>query len=309
MSVDKFDTMHVGGYTYSSNFPRTSGAYDTSYNSYDTYASILGKAFTDNVAPTVTDTTSSTTAYTGLPFTVSYNVADNVGVMGIYIEYWSGTGPHSNKSVSLVATSDDIPIANSISPFYYFISAVDAHGNWGRTSTQTLYPIDITGPSFSNPASDPYPPVTGGYANLTVDVWDNVAYNPSTVKLYYRESQTPTYTNVTMTHASGDTFYYNGSVGLNWDVIYFYFEAYDYSNNQGTSYVYYVPVLDNVNPTIVDDGSDTAATTGDPFNFNITMNDNVGIGYAYVEYWYGTGTPSQRSLSISGSGYGTDQVV
>ncbi|MBN1538820.1 MAG: PKD domain-containing protein, partial [Candidatus Thermoplasmatota archaeon] len=308
MALDKYNNMHVTGYNYYSGYPTTSGAYDTSYQYYDVVVSKLGSAFADDVPPTITADRSDAVAYGGQPFRFKADMSDNVWLVDAYVEYWAGTGTHTNVSLSLVSLEASPNAPNSIGTLYYRFSAKDYHGNWGNSSTFTRTLLDGIGPTFSNIGANPYPPVTGSPLNLTVDVYDNVAYNASTVTLYYKDPRAPSYTSVLMNHFSGDTFYYVGNVSIYWDTIYFYFEAYDFSMNLGRSPTYYTYVYDNVPPTLVNDLSPTAGTTGDRFDIMITMNDNIGIGYAYVVYWFGTGSPSSRSLSIGGGGYGANQL-
>jgi hypothetical protein len=311
IAVDDQNIAYVTGYTYASAFPTTTGCYQNNYkSSADVYYFKLGENYADDSAPSITDSSASS-GYTGSPYDFKAAASDNVGVMEVHAEYWSGTGSHTNVSLDITSSTGwekTITLPNSVDTFYYFLSAKDAKGNWAKQTTQSFTPIDGTGPTFSNIGVSPYPPTTGGYANVTVDVSDNVAYVASTVTMYYRDIRDVSFTSVSMNHLSGDTFYYNGSVDTDWTRIYVYFTAQDTSSNLGTSSTGYVDVLDNIAPTFVSDDSDTSATTGDTFDFSITMNDNVQIDYAYVEYWYGSGSHTQRTLSLSGAGYGTDQT-
>jgi len=308
LALDQQNIAYVSGYTSSSNFPTTSGCYQSTYRSTEAYVFKVGGDFADDTAPTLTDQTVKN-GETGSPFTFKATASDNVGVTEVHAEYWSGTGSHTNVSFYPTGISFDrtITLPNSVNTFYYFLSATDYKGNWVKTTTQSFVPIDGTGPKFSNVAVDTVP-TTGGTVNVTVVVSDNVAYVGSTVKMYFRDTRNPSYTSVPMKLASGDTFYYVGSIANDWTRVYLYFTALDTSNNLGTSSTYYMDVLDNISPTFVSEDCDTTASTGDPFNFSVTMNDNIGIGYASVEYWFGTGSHTIRSLSISGAGYGSDQT-
>ncbi|MGA1820686.1 MAG: SBBP repeat-containing protein, partial [Thermoplasmatota archaeon] len=307
MSMDKFNCVYMTGYTYSSNYPTVNPYQSSAASTPDAFVSKIGDAFADNQAPSITDGSDSA-AYTGQQFDFSATITDNVGLVAVHLEYWFGTGTPTNVSFSLVDDFDrTIVIPNSIDTFYYFYSAKDYHGNWGKMTTKSLTPIDTSGPTFSN-AILYGTPTTGGSANVTILVSDNVAYDPSTVTIYYRDSQTTTYSSASMARATGDRFFYVISLSNYWDRVYLYFRASDYSSNVGTSGTYYFDVLDNIAPTFVSDDSDTAATTGDQFDFSITMNDNIDIDYAYVEYYYGTGTPTIQPLGISSGGYGSDQT-
>lgn len=58
---------------------------------------------------------------------------------------------------------------------------------------------------------------------------------------------------------------------------------------------------DVVPPTVFGDTSDTAGTTGDPFNFGINASDNFGLYSVHVNYRYGT-SGSFANLTMSGTG-------
>jgi hypothetical protein len=58
---------------------------------------------------------------------------------------------------------------------------------------------------------------------------------------------------------------------------------------------------DTIPPTIVGDLSDSAGTTGDPFNFGVDASDNFGIYQAFVNYRYGT---SGAFINVTMTGFG-----
>ncbi|MGA1821742.1 MAG: SBBP repeat-containing protein [Thermoplasmatota archaeon] len=309
VGLDKYDIAYLNGYTYSSDFPTTTGAYDTSYDSgADCFVFKYGTTRADDKKPVITADRSDTAAYTGQDFDFEVAVTDEMGLTGVFVEYWFGTGSHTNESITLIEPyTHTITIPNSIDTFYYFFSATDYHGNWASTSQKSMTPIDSTGPSFSVITASPNPPTTGGTCTFTCDVWDNVAYVASSVVLHYGGDNSA-WSSAGMTNTAGDTFSATVSVSVNWARVYLYFTASDTSSNVGTSGVYYVNVNDNINPTFVSDNTPTSATTGDAFTFSITMNDNVGIGTAKVTYWYGLGSTTDLTLAISGAGAGSDQT-
>ncbi|MDG6223949.1 MAG: PKD domain-containing protein [Candidatus Thermoplasmatota archaeon] len=318
LAVDKYNNAYVTGYTrYSSTysttygeFPTTSGAYQTSRagDSYEAFLFKYGENFTDDTAPVLGTDSSDSSAYTGQDFTFQIAVTDNVGVTKLHVEYWFGTGSHTNDSIPLLEPyTHTITVPNSLDTMYYFFSAADYHGNWVKGSTQSRSPIDGSGPEFADMSITPDPPTTGDSATVMVNVTDNVAVDNTTVMIHFRDQTDASYTSAYMTHVSADLYSYTNTIGTYWTRVYFYITADDTAGNSGSTAIMYLDVDDNDPPTFVSDGSDPVAYTGDPFTFNITMNDNVGIDYAYVEYWFGTGSHNVRSLTIYGSGLGDDQ--
>jgi hypothetical protein len=65
---------------------------------------------------------------------------------------------------------------------------------------------------------------------------------------------------------------------------------------------------DTLPPSIIGDLSDTAGTTGDPFNFGVDTSDNFGINLAYVNYRLGT-TGAFTNVTMTGFGPHWKSVV
>ena len=314
LAVDKQNIAYVTGYAFYSatgDFPTTSGAYWVTRDGTtgaDAFVFKFGMNYTDTQAPVLGTDSSDSSAYTGQDFTFRIAVTDNVGVHKLHVEYWFGTGSHTNDSIPLLEPyTHTITVPNSLDTMYYFFSASDYYGNWVKGSTQSRTPIDGSGPEFDDIWINPIPPTTGETATVYVNVTDNVQVDNTTVMIHYRDQSDVSYTTASMTHVSADQYSYTNTIGSYWTRIYFYFTADDTAGNSGQTSLMFVDVSDNDDPTFVSDDSDPVAYTGDPFTFNITMNDNVGIDYAYVEYWFGTGSHNIRSLTIHGSGLGDDQ--
>jgi len=317
LDVDYKNVAYVCGYTqysstYSSTygeFPTTLGAYQTSRKGtyHEATVSKIGSIDADGSGPVLGTDNSDTVAYTGQGFDLSLSsVTDDMGVKSVHVEYWFGSGTHTNHTFTSGPPYDlTITIPSTLDTVYYFFSASDYAGHWAKGSIVSLVPIDMSAPTFSNFVYSPTP-TTGGYTVLSIDVSDNVAYVPSSVKVYYRDVNDASYTSGTMTNVVGDTFSFNVTCDSDWVYLYYYFEATDTSSNVGSSTPAYIHVVDEEAPTFKSDNSDTTATTGDIFTFSIVMNDNVGIGHAYVEYWFGSGTHSSITLTGTGYGYGAD---
>ncbi|MCU0798464.1 MAG: PKD domain-containing protein [Candidatus Thermoplasmatota archaeon] len=308
MAIDKFDNCYLTGYTASTNFPTTSGAYKTTYSYYDPYIFKIGGTMTENVPPYVVSDLSTTTAYSGQSFTFSASISDNVGVMRAYVEYWVDTGSHTNVTLGAINPYSVIrTLPSSLGTLYYKFTAYDYFGNWMTSSTYTKLLLDGTPPTVSGIYMSPTP-YTGSTTTVYATVTDNVAVNPAAVRVYFRDANQGSYTSAIMTNSGGSSYDYTISIGNTWTRIYYYITAADYSGNTRTSSTYNVYVYDNIAPTIVSDDSDTEATTGDVFNFDIVVNDNTYLYYADCYYSYDDWWASYNymGLSISGSSYGTD---
>ncbi len=264
---------------------------------------------TDNDDPTYTD--NSGTGTTADSYTFDISVSDNVGIDTVTIT-WS----HNNLDGTDVAMVDDgdgtyslaVSLDDSVVQISYTITIKDTSGNTVIFSdTQDV--DDNDAPTF--PASEivPTDPATGELLALTVKVADNIGYDSTSVKLYYKDVTDSAYFWVNMSKLVFNTYHYDLTVPDYISEMMYYFEATDNNNNVGSSMIYTVEVYDDTAPTFVSDNTETLGTTGDPFMFNLTLNDNVGIDYVRVEYWYGTGSHSYEYLDIEGEGLGDDQTA
>jgi len=245
--------------------------------------------------------------YTGDSFTFSIVVTDNVDVSAVYVEYWYGTGGHTNLSLSRGGGNTwtrTITVADTLDTLYYFFSATDASSNWNITSTKAVTIYDNDPPEFTDHTfSVGY---TGDPFLFNVTVTDNIALqSPNPVWLYYwfgdNESRG---TNVSMQNAGGDLYQYQITIPLNsLDLLHYYFMAVDTSGNWGRTASKTVIIRDNDPPEILADYTPSVATTGDFFQFRVNVTDNIGIGRVAVYYQYGpNGTPIEVEMEPMGVG-------
>jgi len=102
----------------------------------------------DVTPPTIEDLT-PTTATTGDRFTFTADVTDNVNVSNVYVEYWYGTGSHTNVSMEGGSYIKTITIANTLETLHYFISANDTSDNWNKTAIKDVTITDNDPPTVS----------------------------------------------------------------------------------------------------------------------------------------------------------------
>ena len=94
---------------------------------------------TDDDPPEVKDL-SSGEALKGLDYPIILDAMDNIGLVGLTMEWWFGKGTHSNVSI-LADHKGNIPIHRQTDePLFYFITAVDGSDNWIITQTRSVVP-------------------------------------------------------------------------------------------------------------------------------------------------------------------------
>ncbi len=193
---------------------------------------------TGAVPPEIVDNTPGF-ATTGDAFTFNASVTDNVGVAGVYVEYWYDAGAHTNVSMSNVAGSYweySIVVADTLDTLYYVISAVDGSGNWNNSGVGSVAITDNDSPVISNVQDNPDPQEYGGWVNITCSVTDNIGVNVVKVNITYPDGS---YINVTM---SG-SYYYNASYSMLGTYSYFIW-ANDTSGNSAVSGIYTFTIVE-----------------------------------------------------------------
>ena len=132
-------------------------------------------SISDNDDPEITDSTPSS-ATTGDSFTFNASVVDNIAVSNVYVEYWYGSGGHTNVSMSNVAGNYyeyDTTILDTLETLHYIISAVDSSGNWNNTGTKDVSISDNDLPSLDADNSDTSG-TTGDIYHFNISASDNI---------------------------------------------------------------------------------------------------------------------------------------
>jgi hypothetical protein len=124
---------------------------------------------------------------------------------------------------------------------------------------------------------------TGDPFNFGLDASDNFGIYSAHVN--YRFVGMGSWFNVTMTGTGPFSLIINipsNFVGT----LRYYFSVQDVGGNWVSTGIVNVPITDNDAPVINADNSDSAATTGDPFNFLVAATDNVAVAEAHVVWWF-----------------------
>jgi PKD repeat protein len=255
LAVDGGGNMHIGGTTQSTDMPTTDGAYQETVGNGSQYA-YLCRIPTDFVAPVA-------------------DAGDDVIVERSAMVDLDGTG-----------SSDDRAVRNWTWSFEYDGQPVELHGEVPRFHFAILgsYTVELVVADWAgNTASDTMTvqlfasegPVAIAGPDVTIDQFEVVKFNGS-----------GSHDNVGVVNWTW-RFNYNGSqVDLHGSTAMHFFElagtymvvltVLDTVGNYGKDDLI-VKVRDITPPSVLEDLSDTLATTGDPYTARIRVHDNIGI--------------------------------
>ena len=132
----------------------------------------------DDDAPLITDDLSDAVACTGSGFRLALNTSDNIGLEGVFAEYWFGDDATGAINVSMELEIYFLPIgeiwtrpigipADQSGPLRYRFHVVDPSGNWNSSPVRS---VDVV---------DTIPPVADAGGDVTVDQRQSVALDGS----------------------------------------------------------------------------------------------------------------------------------
>ncbi len=239
----------------------------------------------------------------GTEVVLNASFTDNVEVREARVEYWLGEGPHFNESMSNKTADEfwtyELELPDAVTVLHYRFSARDTKDNWvgtvefTRTISGEVYPVlwndrtpRIASPSteflFSIDVSDNL-----GVAEVRVEFWTDGGVHSSNQMA--NTPGTDTYTFITMVPNVID------------NSIHYLFRARDIHNKWNGTMERIVPIMDNIPPWFLSDGSDTGAETGGSFDLMISVSDNLHVKGTEVEYWFDMG-PTHMKEMIKGIG-------
>jgi len=258
----------------------------------------------DSDPPVLYSDASDGSGTTGEMFHFQINATDNVGVADVRIEYWFGTGTHTNSTMPGTGPytySMTIP-SGSTDTLHYIFHAVDNAGNWANTSRKDVTITDNDDPVFGEDTSDPGA-TTGDPFRFEIAVTDNIGIDHVDVIYWFG---TGSRTNITMTGTGPYTYSMTIPSDSN-DTLHYYFNASDAAGNRASTTRVDLNITDNDLPYFGTDSTPGTGTTGDPFRFNITVTDNIAVSTVTVEYWFGTG--AHTNSTMTGSAFFVHDIV
>ena len=281
------DTLGEGNYwsDYMSRYPGASYAVNVWDIPYRAWGGAANFDYYPLVQPLNLDEDNSpTTGTTGDPFIFDIWTSDIMEVGGVMIS-WSHGGEGGNN-----ATVDDgdgtwsltVILDHSLSDMTYTIQVNDTFGGYyrGLPRKVTVTDNDIPGIISDDSLAQGN---TGDQFLFDLTPWDNIEVD--TLNVSWRHENLSG--NLPLNNDGDGTF--SQSVVLAHSTVPMTYSAQvnDSSGNLYRQPIRTVVVADNDNPTIEDDNSEQAGTTGDPFDFNISTSDNIATDYVYVNWVHG----------------------
>ncbi|KYK22255.1 hypothetical protein AYK24_02575 [Thermoplasmatales archaeon SG8-52-4] len=326
-------------YDFGDGVKQSSMIIDHTYTSYGTYNVIL--TVTDNdddtgdnsnyitlydyISPELVDNT-PTFGFTTDPFTFEATITDAGNVENAYVEYWYGSGSHTN--VSMENYEDDewrktIILDESIEILHYIISAHDESGNWVSTDVKDVILYDNDPPIIIN--NSPTEAAAGFPFTFNVTVTDNDELSGVYVEYWYDEG---IHYNESMTDIHNGIWEYTIIINLTSNALHYIISAVDLSDNWADTNTIHVLIGQNNAPdkpkingppsgiagieyeytfvSIDPDGDDIAEYNidwGDGQVETITGPFESGVSQAKSHTWISQGTYTIKAKAMDIFGY------
>jgi len=257
--------------------------------------------------PEIIDNTLST-GTTGDSFTFNATVTDNTQVASVWVEYWYGTGTHTNVSMTNVAGNfwqKTIVIPHSVNPLHYIIAANDTSDNWNTTDTKNVTIHDNDDPEITNVQAVPSVQMEDGFVNISAIVTDNIEVNQVYLTINYPNnimksysSKRSTIENFSITQNKTSDTYYCNKTYYQFGVYTYHIWANDTSGN-GNHSVNYTFEIVNQPPYTPDDPqpADGAINISIQIILNWTGGDPDFNDTVSYDVYFGTTSPPPQVVS------------
>jgi len=230
----------------------------------------------DNDGPLFGDDTSPPEAFTGDWFRASTNLSDNIGLSGVVVEYWFGTGPHTELNMTKGSGIEWfclIPVADTLDDLNYRFHANDASGNQADGPTHTVTVLDDDLPTFQMDLS-PSTAGTGDSYELLVELSDNIGMDRVVAEVWFGKGN---HANLSLSHQDVDAWNGTLTVPHSLEKLHYIIHFTDTSNNQNSTPRRDVTIQDNDAPMAVA-GDPVSVMVGDSVILNgSSSSDNIGV--------------------------------
>lgn len=324
IEIDGSGYAYVAGWTKSSGFPITAGAYDNTYKGTQMayslklnttgkdliYSTFLGGGGNDQANDLALDSGGfvyiiGSTSSTNYPVTSDAdNATHSGGILDLFLTKLNNDGG------SLVYSS----FKGGSSTDYGYAVRLDSDGTLfiAGTSSSSDFP---TTPGVYQPSRKggdeaiavkinfkvPFPSPSGltavmgkGFVQLN---WNSAAGAPGL--LGYKVFRGISQGSETLLLTLGNVTQYNDTSITNGQVYYYYVKAFNQTSESFPSNT--VKAADNIKPAISPAGTPGSATTGDKLTFSAVVTDNIEVSSVFVEYWFGSGGTTNMSMTYAGS--------
>jgi hypothetical protein len=304
------------------------------YYYYITALNISGESYPSNEyhamdfeSPKIVVDNTPNSGTTGEDIDFKIKITDNLEVNSTWVEYWFGSGSHSNISMfnsgnNLWTYTVKVP-HDSIEDLNYKFHADDIFKNWNQSQQTIIQITDNDRPAYIPYGDDPYvdfqnPVTTGDNYTFRVYVVDYVQLYGVWFEYWFGDEE---HNNMTMI---GDIDYPGWwktkiTVPHSLEDLHFIFHANDTSDNWNQTVQYDVKIVDNDNPKIWPEKEDPfipgvgydpgPAYTGDEYTFIASVIDNIAVDTVWVEYWYGFGDSDNNSMISTSESKWTKKII
>ncbi len=223
---------------------------------------------------------------TGDPYTFRVNISDNIQVSEGDVEYWFGTGPSFNISLTggpITFTTDIIIPWNSTDMLHYLFHACDGAGNWNSSAQGYAIVTDDDDPSLY---LDQTPSVgtTGDPFSFNVTATDNIDVGSIRIEYWFGDGP-----HVNRTSIGAVQFTYMMDIpGDSVEPLHYILHILDSSGNGNSTVQKDVMIVDDDLPEFLEDHTGLYPTTGDPFTLMISAGDNIkvsGVVFNWMIDW------------------------
>ncbi len=275
---------------YRFHFNDTSGNWNSSSIKNVTMMDVEGLEFFNNTTPVM--------GYTGDPFTFSIDAKDNIDIDTVWLEYWYGTGTHSNVSMSFLTNTTfahQIIIDHTLDDLHYVIHGNDTSDNWNASIDRIVAIVDNDLPVPSDMTTGPA--ATGDPFTFRGRFIDNIAVAEVTVEYWYGTGSS---TNHSMSKGTGDNWSYSINISDTLDDLHYRYHLKDGSNNWNHSTSWTLSIVDNDGPTLVSDTTPSSIDLGDTITFSVQASDNIDVASVNISYSRDDGGWSPLALVYGG---------
>ena len=206
----------------------------------------------DSIPPEIVDNTSGV-GYTGDTFTFSATITDLCGIYLACVEYWYGSGGHTNvtlKNVEGDHWEKTIKVPHALDELHYMFSANDIFFNWNSTDVKDVLIVDNDLPVISEIEVQPSQANRDEYVNISALVTDNIEVDKVSLYMHYPDGS---YKNFSITqNVTLNGRYYCNRTYQQLGIYSFHIRANDTSNNVEWSDMYNFEIV-NQPPNIPSD--------------------------------------------------------
>lgn len=249
----------------------------------------------DDKHPVISNVDSPATVKPNMTVSIRATLTDEVGIKVALIESW-----YMEKDISfhiMNRIEDDLWGADLISPpvptlWTILVRASD----WSNETVSDQVQIEVIDSDLPV-LMDLTPSVVDGGKELVFRaiVTDDVAVSEVHVNYSYDGLE---WMKEPMSGSDGDEYVYGMIVDPAETKLSYTIFSLDISANRVETPVKLISIRDVIPPYVVD-GSDTEATTGDPFLFRLSATDNIGVLSVKVEYWLDRLDPYSEDMTSS----------